>query len=98
MTEGLKIMGFVVSVVLAAFGCLFWALKILLSHGLVEMKNTIRLEINNFSNQCKLVSGNLHGELVSETKQRIIADNKHESDFKKHGHKGLDNDGSKVTI
>lgn len=96
--DELKLMGFIVTIIVLTFGCLFWALKFLLNNGIKDMKAMIELEINNFNNHCKLVSGNLHNELVAETKQRVIADNKIEHSFKKHGHKGLDNGGSKVTI
>jgi len=93
-----KLFGFILATISLLFGGLFWALKVILANGVAEMKNTIQIEIQNLDNHCKLVSGNLHKELSSETKQRVGADERIENTFKNHGHKGLDESGSKVTI
>ena len=98
ITIDYKLFGFIVTIVTMLFGGFLWAVKIILNSGIADMKNTIRIEIQNLNDHCKLVSGNLHTNLISETKQRVYADEKLESNFKNHGHKGLDNGGSKVTI
>jgi len=98
MLANLQTVGFITLIIGSWFGVLFWALKTLLNKGIEDMKKTIQREIQNINDHCKLVSGNLHTTLSSETKQRVRADERLEDNFKNHGHKGLDNGGSKVTI
>jgi len=98
MSENIQTIAFITAIVVVCFGALFGALRSLLNKGIKDMKETVKAEIKNLNSHCKLVSGNLHCEIISETKQRVIADNRIETTFKDHGHKGLDNGGSKVTI
>ena len=98
ITIDYKLFGFILTTISLLFGGLLWALKVILNNGIADMKNTIRIEIQNLNDHCKLVSGNLHTNIITETKQRVYADEKIENSFKNHGHKGLDNGGSKVTI
>lgn len=98
MQNNAEIIGIAIAIVLLAFGGLFWSLRIILNNGVRDMKETLTVVVEQMDKNCKLVSGNLHCNVVSETKQRVYADEKLEGNFKTHGHKGLDNGGSKVTI
>jgi len=94
----LQILGLAITLVVIAFGALFVSLRMLLNNGITAMKETIKAEMQNMDGHCKLVSGNLHGALADEAKQRVASDDRIESTFKNHGHKGLANGDSKVTI
>ena len=98
MTTNLQGIALVTGIIIVCFGALFYSLRSLLNSGIADMKSTIKKEIEIFNAHCVLVSGNLHSSLASETKQRIYADEKIEKILINHGHKGLDDAGSKVTI
>lgn len=98
MPPNAEILGIVVSVILLAFGALFFALRMVLTNGIANMKDTMQDIADNMDRRCKLISSNLHANMVDETKRRVAGDERVERDFKSHGHRGLDNGQSKVTI
>lgn len=98
MTPDSKTLALAVTIVLLAFGGLFWSLRIILNNGVKSMQDAMDAVILNMDKQCKLIAGNLHGNIINETKQRVSSDERIEASFKKHGHKGLDDDGNKITI
>lgn len=98
MLPNTEIFGIVISVILLAFGALFFALRMILNNGIANMRTIVQDIANNMDKRCKLISGNLHTNIVDETKQRIAGDKRVERDIRKHGHKGLNDEQSRITI